>query len=237
MKTCLKFFLMFSLLFCTIAVAQTDFKPLQGEWVGKLKINDSISFNIVFRFEAGQDGKYVAFLDSPDQGAKGIPASDLSFDGKLVRFKVPAVNGEYTGQLAGETMSGTWKQATFEGALALTKGHFQAPSNQMELSAEAMNLLSGSWRGMVGPLNVVVRFERNAEGKPVVFLDSPDQGARGIPVVKAALKDGTLTLGIPAVGGEYSGKFNGNTLDGTWTQLGNSTPLNLTKDKAGEAAK
>jgi hypothetical protein len=231
MKTCIKLFLIFSFCFCGTALAQTDQKALLGEWVGKIKITETASLNIVFRYEVDKDGKYSAFLDSPDQGAKGIPVADVVFDGKQVSFKVPAVQGEYAGQLGNDTITGTWKQGGMGTALAFTKGTYQAPANQVDLSADAMKLLLGRWMGKVGPLSVVVRFEQNADGNAVVLLDSPDQGARGIPVTKAALKDGTLSLSISAVGGEYTGKFNGNTIDGTWTQLGNSTPLNLTKDK------
>lgn len=237
MKTYTKLFLIFIVLVCGNAVAQTDQKSLLGEWVGKLKINEAMSLTIVFRYEIDKDGKYAAFLDSPDQAAKGIPASDVLIDGKQVSFKVPAVQGEYTGQLAGDNISGTWKQPTFEGALVLTKGKYQAPENQVDISADTMKLLLGRWLGKVGPLSIVLRFEQNAAGKPIILLDSPDQGARGIPVAKAALKDGTLSLNVTAVGGEYSGKLSGNTIDGTWTQLGNSTPLFLTKENASGAPK
>ena len=230
MKTHIKLFLVFSLLFCAYALAQTDQKALLGEWVGQIKMTEAASLNIVFRYEVDKDGKYSAFLDSPDQGAKGIPVADVVFDGKQVSFKVPAVQGEYSGQLANETITGTWKQGGMGTTLAFKKGKYQAPANQVDISADEMKLLLGRWRGTVGPLSVIVRFEKNAEGNSVVLLDSPDQGARGIPVTKAALKDGTLSLKVSAVGGEYSGKLSGSKIDGTWTQLGNSTPLLLTKE-------
>jgi serine-type D-Ala-D-Ala carboxypeptidase/endopeptidase len=232
MKTIVVLFLLSSLLFCGNAVAQTDQKLLLGEWVGKIQPAADISINVVFRYELDKDGKYVAFLDSPDQGAKGIPIADLVFDGKQLSFKVPAVQAEYSGQLAGESISGTFKQLGRETALNFTKGKFVAAANQLDIPAEAMNTLLGRWTGKIGPLSIVFRFEQNAEGKPTIFLDSPDQGASGIPITKASLKDNTLSLGVPAIGGEFSGKLSGNIIDGTWTQMGNRTPLILTKEQA-----
>jgi hypothetical protein len=231
-KTIVVLFLLSGLLFCGNAVAQTDQKLLLGEWAGKIQPTPDISLNVVFRYETDKDGKYVAFLDSPDQGAKGIPISEVSFEGNQVKFKVPAVNGEYSGQLAGEKIAGTWTQYGKPVALNFTKGKFMASAPQLDISEDAMKILSGRWLGKLGPLSVVFRFERNAEGKPTIFLDSPDQGASGIPIARASLKDGTLSLGVPALGGEFSGKPSGNTINGTWTQLGNSTPLTLTKEQA-----
>ncbi len=209
---------------------QASTKPLLGEWVGKLKVTEDLSYNIVFRYETTKDGKYAAFLDSPDQGAKGIPVTNVVLDGKEVTFKVPAVQGEYTGELSGKSIAGSWKQPGFEGTLDLARGKFQAPAAKIEISAEDMKQLLGKWTGKVGPLSLVVRFEQNADGSKAIFIDSPDQGASGIPVMEATLVDGTLSLTVTAVGGKYSGKLSGNKIDGTWTQLGNDTPLLLTKE-------
>ncbi len=209
---------------------QASTKPLLGEWVGKLKVTEDLSYNIVFRYETTKNGKYAAFLDSPDQGAKGIPVTDVLLEGKQVSFKVPAIQGEYAGEFSGKSITGSWKQPGFEGALDLAKGKFQAPVAKIEISAEDMKELLGKWVGKVGPLTLVVRFEQNAAGKNAIFIDSPDQGASGIPVSEAALVDDTLSLTVAAVGGKYSGKLSGNKIDGAWTQLGKDTPLLLTKE-------
>jgi hypothetical protein len=232
MKPFVALFLLSGLLFCGNAVAQADQQTLLGEWVGKLQPTADISLSVVFRYELDKDGKYVAFLDSPDQGAKGIPITDVVLEGKQLSFKVPAVQGEYSGQVAGETISGTFKQYGRDTALNFTKGKYVASATPVEIPAGAMDTLLGRWTGKLGPLSLVIRFERDAEGKAKILLDSPDQGATGIPVSKASLKDGALSLGVPSIGGEYSGKLNGNTIEGTWKQMGNSTPLTLTKEQA-----
>jgi pimeloyl-ACP methyl ester carboxylesterase len=52
-------------------------------------------------------------MDSPDQGAYAIPASEVEAFGDSVRFSVAAVGGEYEGRLSedGSTLDGIWKQA------------------------------------------------------------------------------------------------------------------------------
>jgi hypothetical protein len=231
MKILTKLFLMFLVFCCGNAIAQSDQKSLLGEWVGKLKISDTASLNIVFRYEIDKDGKPVAFLDSPDQGAKNIPITDVAVEGNQVSFKVPAVQGQYKGQFTEAGLSGKWEQAGREVPLDFIKGKYQAAENRVDISPDVMQQLLGRWAGKVGPLTVVVRFEQNDVGKYVVLMDSPDQGAKGIPVAKAAVMDDTLSLSVPAVGGEYSGKLSGDTIVGNWTQLGNSTPLILAKQQ------
>ncbi len=206
-----------------------DMKRLLGEWVGKLKVTDSLTYTLVFRFETNKEGKFVAFLDSVDQGANGIPATDVILEGDQLNLKVPSVQGEYSGKLGNNAISGTWKQPGFEKELNIAKGKYQ-PESKVDISAEAMEPLLGRWNGKLGPLSLVFRFEKNADGKYVVLIDSPDQGAKGIPVNEATLIDGTLSLKVTAVAGEYKGKLSGNKIDGTWTQAGQTNPLSLTKE-------
>jgi hypothetical protein len=61
-------------------------------------------------------------------------------------------------------------------------------------------------------------------------MDSPDQGAKDIPVTSASMTEGKLTLKVAAVMGNYSATVSGNKMDGTWTQGGKPMPLVLTKE-------
>jgi len=65
------------------------------------------------------DGTLTAAMDSPDQGAYGMPLSDVTFADGVLRFALKAANGSFEGTLnaAGSEIAGTWKQA---GALPLT---------------------------------------------------------------------------------------------------------------------
>ena len=206
-------------------------KPLLGEWVSRLKVTEELSVLVVYDFEYTKDGKLVSTFDQPDQGIKGYEISDVSLEGNHVRFRIPIANSEYNGTLSNNTITGIYKVSGRELPQVLKKEKYQAAPAQIDLSADAMKLLLGRWVGQITNLTIVFRFERDAAGKPVVFVDSPDQGVNGLPVAKAAMTDGTLTLDVPKVVGKYSGKLNLDKMEGTWTQLGNSLPLTLVRTK------
>jgi len=76
---------------------------------------------VVFRFEETKIGDFVSFIDSPDQGAKGIPVTDGKFsDGELI-LKVNSVNGEFKGKLSSDNMVGRWIQNGARWTLSLKK--------------------------------------------------------------------------------------------------------------------
>jgi uncharacterized protein len=90
--------------------------------------------------------------------------------------------------------------------------------------------ISGDWNGTLkvngGELRLVLHITKNAHGSLQATLDSIDQGANGIPVTSATLKDSHLNLKVDAVNGTYEGKVNpaATSIDGTWTQ---GAPLEL----------
>jgi pimeloyl-ACP methyl ester carboxylesterase len=89
----------------------------------------------------------------------------------------------------------------------------------------------GSWIGtlQIGPsqLRIVFNIKADSAGAMSATLDSPDQGATGIPVSGVVLKGDSLMLGVLAVGGEYAGRLEAGdtTITGTWRQGGMSLPL------------
>ena len=91
-----------------------EFAAINGSWKGKIELTppngQKVALTMVMRFGTSDDGRYVGFIDSPDQKAMNIPITDASFkDGKLM-VKVDAVKGEYNGTLAGKTITGNWVQ-------------------------------------------------------------------------------------------------------------------------------
>jgi hypothetical protein len=94
-----------------------------------------------------------------------------------------------------------------------------------------MKTLLGRWKGKISVVSVVFRFERNAAGKNVIFVDSPEQQIRDQPVLKASMFEGILTLKV--AGAEYSGKLSGNKIDGMLKPAGQQSaaiPLPMTKE-------
>ena len=97
--------------------------------------------------------------------------------------------------------------------------------------------ISGSWAGTLKiqhiALDLIFNIKKTDTGY-LASMDSPEQGAKGIPVSKVSFTDGTLKLSIPQILMEYTGTLNatGDKISGTFTQRGQSIPLELERDKA-----
>jgi hypothetical protein len=102
-----------------------------------------------------------------------------------------------------------------------------------QLAAQPVSRAAGSWIGtlQVGPaqLRIVFNITADSAGDLSATLDSPDQGATGIPVSSVTLTGDSLKLGVLAVSGGYAGRMEtGDTaITGTWMQGGMSLPLAL----------
>lgn len=100
--------------------------------------------------------------------------------------------------------------------------------------------ITGDWHGTLnangGELRLVLHITKNSDGSLKATLDSVDQGANGIPVNSATLKNSTLSLKVDAVNGTYEGKVNAAATEiaGTWTQ---GMGLPLTFHRGGIAVK
>ncbi len=100
----------------------------------------------------------------------------------------------------------------------------------------------GDWEGVVsaGPqeLTVVFHITQNEDGTYAATLDSPDQGAFGIPCEAPVVEGASINVPVAAVQGGFEGTIaeDGAKIDGIWSQMGNSIPLVLTPVKAEEEA-
>lgn len=92
--------------------------------------------------------------------------------------------------------------------------------------------LLGSWTGKLKAgsmsLTLVLHLEQ-ADGYVLVTLDSPDQGAKGIPMYKEYLSGDSLAVKVENLGMTYRAKLKDGKLDGTFTQMGASLPLVLSR--------
>ncbi len=96
----------------------------------------------------------------------------------------------------------------------------------------------GSWAGKLqvpgASLRLVLHVKAAAAGAYTATLDSPDQGAKGIPATRVVWKNDSLLLDVGSIGGSYAGKLNADSLllTGRWRQGGQGWPLNLKKTDA-----
>lgn len=94
------------------------------------------------------------------------------------------------------------------------------------LTVFGMAAQSGSWKGElnVGGTTLPVVFNFSAEG---CTLDSPAQGAKGIPAKWTPDASGIVSIQIPVINGSFEGKLTGDSIPGKFTQHGYSVPLTL----------
>ena len=89
--------------------------------------------------------------------------------------------------------------------------------------------IDGDWQGTLDvggqQLRLVLHLTPDGKGGFAGSLDSLDQGAKGISVT--AVADSVLKFELPQIGGSYEGKIDAGatSVDGTWSQSGNSLPL------------
>jgi uncharacterized protein len=107
--------------------------------------------------------------------------------------------------------------------------------------AQAEPTIEGKWLGTLTfsgtDLRVVFNIAKNPDGNLITTLDSPDQGAKDIPVEETSFQDNHLHLTIKAIGGSFDGDIDAqySVITGTWNQNGVSLPLILKRtDKVAE---
>ena len=92
------------LMLCIASVAsRAQGGDVKGDWSGKLSVSGR-EITLVFHL----DGENST-MDSPDQGAKGIPAKSES-TGTGIKVSVPSLNASYEGVIKGESIEGTFRQ-------------------------------------------------------------------------------------------------------------------------------
>ena len=98
-------------------------KDLTGIWTGKLALPNSLELTIVFNLSKDDSGKHTSTLDSPDQGAMGIPTESTIITGDSILIKIPVVQGFYTGKIFYDEMKieGKWSQGGMSLDLTVNK--------------------------------------------------------------------------------------------------------------------
>lgn len=96
--------------------------------------------------------------------------------------------------------------------------------------------VSGIWEGDLSGISLVFNLEFSADGSFQATMDSPDQGAMGIPVSNVLLNGSELKIEVGMIKGIFEGKLNEELqiCEGVWSQNSYNIPLVLKKRKEGE---
>lgn len=122
-----------SFLILALSISFTSFsQDIVGSWRGVLKVQ-GIQLRLVFNVEKDNDA-FKSTMDSPDQGAKGIPCDETSFENSVLKIKISSIGAGYEGTLHGDSIPGTFTQmgASFPLILAKTEPEIVKPNRPQE---------------------------------------------------------------------------------------------------------
>ncbi len=215
--------LVFVLYTATISAQQ----PLTGDYAGTLG-----PIHLIVHLKQTEAGTLAATLDSPDQGATGIPAETVTLAAGHLSVAFSSLHATYIADRStdGRTLTGTWTQ----GASTPLVLHVQEPF----VSAATPSPIDGDWTGTLAtaasPLILLLHIKSDRHGTEYLTFDSPAQHANGLIAdhVTFTRKDGSqqLSFDLVAVHGHYTGQLSseGTSLAGAWTQ-GGTAPLTFTR--------
>lgn len=93
----------------------------------------------------------------------------------------------------------------------------------------------GAWRGELNlgqmRLPLVFNFSEGENGEPECTLDSPSQGATGIPASVTLCTADSITVTCSAIGATYRGAFREDRIEGKFSQRGYTFALNLSQSE------
>lgn len=100
-------FLASLIIFCALpSFAQT----LNGNWEGKLMINPEMGLRLGINIQTPEGEETVITMDSPDQGAYGIPVQIDFISSDSLNVAVPQLMLKYKGKLEGDSIKGEFSQ-------------------------------------------------------------------------------------------------------------------------------
>lgn len=94
-------------------------QDITGQWNGVLKVQGT-QLRVVFNVTQTENVFYST-MDSPDQGTKGIPVTNTTFDNSKIKFEVTNPRIEYDGELNGDEIVGVFKQGGQEFPMNLSR--------------------------------------------------------------------------------------------------------------------
>lgn len=107
-------FVLFMLGFTLLTANAQQFS---GKWEGKLSLGLN-KLPLVFNIMQHNDTQCDVTMDSPAQGATGIPCEE-SIDNDKIVINIPAINGKFSGSLSEDVINGTFSQNGFDLPLKL----------------------------------------------------------------------------------------------------------------------
>ncbi|MCH5715095.1 TolB-like translocation protein [Niabella hibiscisoli] len=185
-----KLFLTF--IVCIISMTLIKAQDIAGSWKGTLEVQGT-KIPLVFHIKKDSD-KWVTTMDSPAQGASGIPVDSTAFADNKLSLSVKAAGLTYSGTLADKTITGEFKQAGMNLPLVLTKTVVTKPGDTTLPSgdAEIQKIIAqdkGDYKYKVEDYFARPKssqFQLSPGGKYLSYMEKEENGKRHVYVKEIA---------------------------------------------------
>jgi hypothetical protein len=216
------------------AAAQSAPDPT-GHWEGTVTAPMA---QIEFEVDVVRDasGAFVATYGQKATGARGLPLTPVKLEGRtfsFVLFNGGANGGRFTGEILpdGKTISGDVTAPLGTAPFMMYRTGDAVIMPKVKNNAVSAPL-EGRWTGSLDvggtQIGLILTIANRPDGTASVLIA---QASQPQAQVDAALKEEgkAVSFDVPATSGSWKGTFDGESLTGTWTQMGGSLPLTFTR--------
>ena len=223
-------FLAFTLAAPSLLAAQTA--PASGHWEGSFA-GPTGEVSVQLDLSPNSAGVLVGTLSTDE--VKGLPVSNLSAEGRVVRFEIPSAGARFNGKLADDDRSiiGEFVNSAGAAPAVLTRtgdARLAAGIKSPAIGRE----LEGTWNGILEVegrrKRLVLRMQNQPDGTSSGVIVSVDDGEIELPVALTQ-QGNAVTVEIRMNGGRFAATLNsgGNELSGTYTERNVQLPLMFTR--------
>ena len=227
------FIILFVLVALTGQAQVNSTTALLGSWSGKLKVG-AMSLTIVLHLDQ-VDGNVKVSLDSPDQGAKGIPASKEYLSDDSVAVKIVSLGATYRALLKDGKLDGTFSQSGMSFPLEMSKGIAEVKRPQMPKAPYPYETEEVTFRNeadgatLSGTLTWPVGYNKNQKPVMVLFVSGSGQQNRDEEVMNhkpfLVIADYLARQGIATL--RYDDRATGKSVGG---DVKNATTADFSRD-------
>lgn len=113
---CVKYILISCFLFVAELLSAQE---ITGTWSGELSVQN-VKLPIAFRISY-VDNSYKAVMDSPEQGAIGLPVESVKYDCGVLSLSMPSLNMTLSGMVRGTTLTAMFRQGNLQIPIVLVR--------------------------------------------------------------------------------------------------------------------
>jgi pimeloyl-ACP methyl ester carboxylesterase len=220
--------LFWSIVLCILSTTIVSAQDVTGDWLGTIKVNGA-ELRVALHITKGASGALAATLDSIDQ-AGSWPVSSITLQDSTLKLAIDPIRASYEGKVSSDASSitGNWVQGQ-PIPLDFHRGVIKAPK------AAKPSDIDGIWAGVLdfgaAKLHIVFHIVNTEDGLTAT-ADSPDQGAKGMPVT-VTREGASLKLEMKGAAAVFDGKIASDlkSITGTFVQGPNNVPLVLSPVK------